>query len=287
MTKSNAPQFSNIYVFGDSYSDAGNAHYVTEGKIGESQGKGRFCNDYIWVDYFACQLGLRLDNCVAEGDTSESINFAFGGATSGIENLFPEVVPNLPELPGLQQQISLFTQEKREVANALYIIWVGAADYAPFVNGIPQHTEASQSISNIAKGITLLEKVGAKNILLMNIPDIGKTPLANAVKDITPPSQVSKTVELHNQALKQISKQVSNQIEFNPELNIIHFDVNALVDTMIGYPEKFGFTNTTKACSQIPGSNPDDYIFWDVVHFTSKANQILANAVLEQIKIVL
>jgi phospholipase/lecithinase/hemolysin len=287
MTKSNGTQFSNIYVFGDSYSDTGNSHYVTEGKIGETQGKGRFCNDYIWIDYFACQLGLRLDNCVAEGDISESINFAFGGATTGTKNLFPEVVPNLPELPGLQQQISLFTQEKREVTNALYIIWVGAADYAPFVNGIPQHTEANQTISNIAKAIRVLGEVGARNILLMNVPDISKTPLANAVKVITSPSQVSKTIELHNQGLKQISKQISKQMEFQAELNIIHFDVKALVDTMIAYPEKFGFTNTTKACSQIPGSNPDDYIFWDVVHFTSKANQILANAVLEQVKIVM
>jgi phospholipase/lecithinase/hemolysin len=76
-----AKTYHDIYVFGDSFSDTGNIFNVTAEAIPPSPPyfNGRFSNDPVWVEYLASALGLTF---------SPNTNFAFGGATTGFENMF-------------------------------------------------------------------------------------------------------------------------------------------------------------------------------------------------------
>jgi phospholipase/lecithinase/hemolysin len=274
-------QFTNLYIFGDSYSDTGNAFNATGGTLAAPPNyNGRFSNGRIWVDYLADSLEISLKSSTECTLNNHGINFSFGGATTGQDNLFPAVIPNLPELPGLQQQIHLFTnllQQNQHSAqpNALYVIWAGAADYAPFVNGIPKYSDSNTSITNISTAVQALIEIGAKNILLINVIDIGKTPLASEVNHITNAELVSQIINKHNQALQEIA------YTFDDKINLILLDVKSIVDEAIAHPQKFGFTNTTQACSLVESSNSDEYVFWYQVHLTSKVNQLIANTALE------
>ncbi|BAY63360.1 GDSL family lipase [Calothrix brevissima NIES-22] len=276
--KSELQHFRNIYIFGDSYSDTGNAFNRTGGILAAPPNyQGRFSNNLIWVDYLAESLNLSVktaDNSVS----NQGINFAVGGATTGEENLFPAVIPNLPELSGLQQQIqSYISSLQQSQADALYIIWAGAADYAPFVNGVPQYSDTTTTIANISTAINTLIESGARNILLANVIDIGKTPLAVEVNQITSSDLVSQVVKKHNESLTEIA------YIFAEKVNLMLFDVKSIVDEAIAHPHKFGFTNTTQASSLVESSNPDEYVFWDLVHLTSKANRLIANAALARL----
>lgn len=277
---SESQQFTNLYIFGDSYSDTGNAFNATGGILAAPPNyNGRFSNGRLWIDYLADSLELSLQPSTENTSNNQGINFSFGGATTGLDNLFAAVIPDLPELPGLQQEIHSFTsllQQNQQSAdpNALYVIWAGTADYAPFVNGVPKYSNPITTITNISTAIKALTEFGAKNILLVNVIDIGKTPLASEVNQITDAKSVSQVVKKHNQALQEIAH------IFEDEINLILFDVKSVVDEAIAHPKKFGFTNTTQACSLMESSNPDEYVFWDQVHLTSRANQLIANTAL-------
>ena len=54
-----APHYTNLYVFGDSYYDVGNL-YAAFGRPGPPYYDGRLSNGPIWVDHIAGFLGLPL-----------------------------------------------------------------------------------------------------------------------------------------------------------------------------------------------------------------------------------
>ncbi|MDZ8051955.1 MAG: SGNH/GDSL hydrolase family protein [Aulosira sp. ZfuVER01] len=176
-------------------------------------------------------------------------------------------------------QVKNYTQELQQSQqsadpNALYIIWSGTADYAPFVNCVPKYSDTITTITKFSTAIKALTEFGSRNILLVNVIDIGKTPLASEVNDITSSHLVSQLVEKHNESFKEIA------YTFEDKINLMLFDVKSVVDKAIALPHKFGFTNTTQASSLVEGSNPDEYVFWDQVHLTNKVNQLIANAAL-------
>jgi thermolabile hemolysin len=243
---------TNLYSFGDSFSDTGNAHHLTAGQLASES--GRFCDGLVWIDFLAAHLGLSLTPSWADPGATTNLNFATGGATTGSENLFPAVMPHLPQLPGLQQQIQGFLTLVQGKADpeALYVIWAGAADYAPFVNGIPQHSSPEIPVENISIALTQLIQAGAKSILLVNLIDLGKTPLAAEVAAITPPSQVSGAIDAHNQALQGLSA------------DLMHLDAHSIVNELL--------------------AQPPELAFWDLVHPTQSIHHSLAQAAIKLIE---
>jgi thermolabile hemolysin len=245
------PPITNLYTFGDSFSDTGNAHHLTGGQLASES--GRFSDGLVWIDFLAAHLGLTLTPSFTDPGTITNLNFATGGATTGSENLFPAVMPNLPQIPGLQQQIQGFLTLTQADPEALYVIWAGAADYAPFVQGIPQHSSPEIPIENISTALAQLTQAGAMSILLVNLIDLGKTPLAAQVAAITPPEQVSRAIDAHNQAL----------LDLSTSLNIMHLDAHSIINKMLHQPQEL--------------------IFWDLVHPTQSVHNSLAQAAIKLI----
>lgn len=160
-------KLNQIYVFGDSLCDVGNSFDVTSLALGQPIPAtppyfcGRFSNGRVWVEYLAELLGINHDRCT---------NFAVGGANTGNTNTL--VPDNSIGLLGLQQQIDKFKAENYQLGSqALYIIWAGANDYLS--GSITDHTIPTKNLSDAVKS---LADFGAKNIMILNLPDLGLLP---------------------------------------------------------------------------------------------------------------
>lgn len=267
--KVSAKNYDKIYVFGDSFSDTSNVFNATNNVIPPSPPyfNGRFSNGPVWVEYLASDLGLTFNS---------KTNFAFGGATTGFENI------GLGSLPGLQQQINSFTAANRSAdPNSLYIIWAGTNDYVNyFFNAVPEPT---QVVTNLLVVVKSLAEVGAKDIMVVNQPDLGKFPVTKGSSQIS--SLLSTFTSTHNSSLSANLSFLKQQL--SPDINIIPLDVNSLFNRVIAHPKEFGFTNVTNSCigdlsvirinlpTQSITCTPDQFLFWDQIHPTTATHKLV------------
>ena len=274
-----AAQFSNLYVFGDSLSDVGQFSTVTGGLVPPASlgyFDGRFSNGPVWVDYLAAALGV---------SSTTQTNFAIGGASTGTQN------SSLPGLPGLQQEIAGFTQAVPQAdPKALYVIWAGANDYL----GTIGQTNPTIPVANIDQAINALVQDGAKDILVANLPDLGLVPLVSAQGPLVS-SAVSTLVQAHDTLLAQSLATLAPQLA--PQgVTLIAFDVNAVFNGVISNPAPYGFTNVSDPClvntplffnagAVSVCSDPNQYLFWDSLHPTTAADQIVADAAFKTINV--
>lgn len=286
--KASEPQkIEQIYTFGDSLSDVGNVYNVTLAakKVGfppPPYFKGRFSNGIVWVEYLAEKLKLNpvpfttltTDVC----SVRDGVNYAFGGSSSGLNNaLFPD-----EPIPGTLAQVNLFTKslaEKQKSANpkALYIVWAGANDY---LNG--RVTNPQQPVENLSKAVTTLANIGAKNIMVLNLADLGKLPGTRRTQFS---SQLTMLTNAHNAGLSDSVKKLSKQL--GPKTNLMLVDVSTLFKTVSQFPGAFGFTNVTDACftNNTVCSKPDQYLFWDDIHPTTSAHKQVQKLALSVLKL--
>ncbi|MBD2567766.1 SGNH/GDSL hydrolase family protein [Anabaena lutea] len=295
--KASAANFSNFYVFGDSLSDTGNAFNFTQ-SLGNQVPvlppnppyfDGRFSNNKIWVDYLGDSLNLTPTPFTTLGSPplnttilNQSINFAVGGASSGLGNA---VFPNVP-LPGVLEQVALFTQpflttNQKLDPNALYAVWGGGNDY---VFGAAPNT--NQTVQNLSTAIDSLAKAGAKNIMVFNLPDLGKTPLALATQQSQ--NLTALTIDHNNKLAENLSLFKSNK----SDLYLINVDVFSLFNQVVDNPGNFGFTNVTNSCvvgdftniySVCNTNEQNDFLFFDSLHPTTNAHHLIADAALSAI----
>ncbi|MEQ9358496.1 SGNH/GDSL hydrolase family protein [Coleofasciculus chthonoplastes] len=275
--------------------------------------EGRFSNDLVWSDYLAEDLGLDLIPSTElsvllpgsdilspiafvngspqvspffNGATAtNSVNFAFGAAQTGTQGVgeFGELIPGmLTQVEWFKDDLAVAGQQADE--EALYIIWGGPNDYQLVPDPDPMET-----VGNLAAGIQTLYDLGARNFLVPNLPDLGKTPRALSMGDhismsLTTLSQIHNT--LLNRSLGDLS-QLNN-------INIVEFDTFSMLNKTIANPEVKGFTNVTNSCieplkddGKLDGTqafevcdNPDEYLFWDGIHPTTVAHEQLADEAL-------
>ena len=252
--------FDQIYVFGDSLSDVGNVYKATQGQSPSSPPyyKGRYSNGPVWVEYLASNLKLT---------STPETNFAFGGATTGESRSLPI---------GLLAQIKTFTATHQSAdPQALYIVWAGANDY---LGGV---TDTKTPINNLATAVKSLSAAGAKNIVVVNLPDLGQLPS-------TRNSRVAQTLNAvtrkHNTELARLLNNLHQQL--NSDTKLIYLDANSLFNQAIKTPKKFGFKNVTQACFSQGRicNNPKEYLFWDGIHPTTIAHQLLVQSTFSDLK---
>ena len=264
---SNAARTQNvaqIYVFGDSLSDPGNVFKASQGQFPPSPPyfRGRYADGLVWTEYLAQQLKLN-----ANPDT----NFAYGGATTG----------NSQEVPlGLLAQIDRYRASHSSTSNkALYIIWAGANDYLGGGN------DTDRPVNNSVEAVKSLVQIGAKNILVVNLPDLGKLP---GTRNTQQSEVLSQLTHKHNSQLANALKNLQQQLK--SESNIIYYDVNDLFNRVMNEPTKFGFLNVMNTClngelsQYMVCPNPDKYLFWDDIHPSTAAHKLLAKTVANRLK---
>jgi phospholipase/lecithinase/hemolysin len=258
--------FTEIYVFGDSNTDLGRVYQGTGGTFPPSPpySEGRFTNGPVWVEYLAESLGLPIN---------PNTNFAFGGATTGTVNT---VSPSFPG--GLTQVNQYITANPQADPNGLYILALGVNDY--LFNGLVDPNEA---VGNLESAILALTNIGAKNILVSNFADLGKTPLGRSLPNS---SQLSNLSQLHGSVLSHALEGLQNTLPAGVRLFPVDLFTN--FNTLAADPVRFGFVNATDPClvtspSVSICSNPDRYFFWDNVHPSTAGQRAIATVALSSL----
>jgi len=257
-----ANAFSNLYVFGDSLSDTGNV-FINNGIPVAPYDNGRFSNGPVWVETLASNLGLSAAP-VSGGGT----NFAFGGAPTGLP-IPPQASPSL-----IDQVNGLYLPAVGGVAdpNGLYVVFGGGNDV--------RAGDVSGTASNIGSIIDTLHAAGARNFLIPNLPDIGLTPEAIG---IGPAAQAQATAA--SQFVNAgIAGEIADARATLVGITIFEVDTYGFLNGVIADPGAAGINNVDTACYDGllgiggPGNicpNPDEYVFWDGIHPTAKAHQLL------------
>ncbi|KAJ2996706.1 hypothetical protein HDV02_006266 [Globomyces sp. JEL0801] len=241
-----------VVAFGDSWTDNGNVFKLSNGTW-PVYPSHRFTNDQTWVELLSRQFDKPLLNMAYGGATSNSIQVqGYSGPKSDIA------------VPCLNNQLDLFMNSNFvSNPNVLYTIWVGGNDKV-FKNSVT----ADDTIKNIEEEIKRLG-VANQQILVLNMPPLEWLPTFKGDKSISDPYEIYGLE--FNKKLKQTFENTG----------ILLFDVYQLFKSFQKYPKEYGFKEMTKPCwtSTSICDQPNDYLFWDDYHFTSRTNQIIANIV--------
>jgi phospholipase/lecithinase/hemolysin len=269
-------EFKRLVVFGDSLSDNGNSFSLF--KLPQPPYyNGRWSNGPVWVDYFPL-VAHHFPTVTAYFPDQDSdndrdnrkhnhsrTNFAVGGSISA--DLLESEPPDFPA------QITTYLNSNAGHVRIgdLFVIWSGAND---FVAGI---VDPSVTVENILHGIGQLKKAGASTFIVVEVPNISLTPAVIAAGGAFAASQFVSAVNAMLEA-KVLAYAWANGIR------VALVDINTIFTQLVKEPMKFGFSNSSGAAfnpklpiSQFnPVSDPNNYVFWDGFHPTTKVHYIAA-----------
>ncbi len=252
-------KITRLIVFGDSLSDAGRLRERMKVFPGAPYWAGRFSNGPVWTDYLEASTPLAVQN------------HAYGGAS----------VTDLHALPGegLIAQIksggqifvsgSIEIQVDDYIANYLsggqltspdntaFLIWAGANDYiskepitgfiSTFLNspegksGYRQIADAT--IVGLEQEVRKLYAAGARRFVLVNLPDLGRTPIvlqndsytssagvdSEEVRKLELSERLSELTRYHNQELASATTRLANELK---GAQVILADARAFIDLL-------------------------------------------------------
>jgi outer membrane lipase/esterase len=152
---------------------------------------------------------------------------------------------------------------------ALYVVFGGANDFLSIFLGANPNTVITAAVTNLYTIVRTLRTFGAEHIVVLDLPDIGRTPRARAGGPAAAATATALSALFNTQlnlALNSLSFPVVRVSLFN------------LINDFVARPNKYGFSNVTS-----PGiydlANADTYLFWDDVHPTTRAHRFVADEV--------
>ena len=302
------PHFDSLYVFGDSLADNGNV--LIQSKFLGAQPpvpprptyfNGRFSNGYVGFEY----LWQNLTGKPLEGPGAlkpflaspfvrgAAINFAYGGTGTP----YVDQTPGGMWAPGLKGQVELFRQtfrSKKPSERALYAIATGANDYR--LDAYNQPMAPAQVVRNIEEAIVSLYRLGARDVMVLDMPNLGMLPFADPL--------ASGISSAHNDLLYPMLENLQTRL---PKLHLIPITMQTpfseLVGTMLPY-----YSGVPALTHYFPGSPPLGmalclfvnpaacqnastlfnvnlgFLFWDVVHPTTEAHYYLSEHLFKELE---
>ena len=272
-----------LVVFGDSLSDNGNLFALTERchtggyppePYGDTYGKsgkvgydfpGRFTDGQNWVDYFSTigNYSPAISAYWKDGGT----DFAVGGSTSEDVNVNSKKLGL--DLPGLPTQISAYlaTLSGKSAADDLYVIGIGANDFSAGI-------DPAKTVANIKEGIATLSGNGARNFVVINVPDLSLTPQLKALGGAT--ILAAKRFVFMANVLLEVELL---RFAFLHRISIDLVDINAIFIPLVFNPAGSALQTalTPPLSPQLAlVSDPNEYVFWDGFHPTTKVHRIAA-----------
>lgn len=256
-TTENMASFKKIVVIGDSLSDStGRMRSKTFGLMPSAPQyyDGRFTNGFTWVDILSSPKYMNVD----------VISKAEGGAVAGNHC---KINPAFIFVSSMKKQVEKLKFNGDELA----IVSLGSNDYITF-----NKKNHLNIINDQVKNINKMIKKGAKNIVVVGIPDLSETPFAKK-KTQEYRSEIKNISMLHNRILAERVKSA----KYDSGVTVKFFDLNKMLDSTMQEAKKLGY-NTDDAFHQgyiggkgILNTSPR-YVFNDDVHPTQEVHAIFA-----------
>jgi len=233
-------------------------------------------NGAVWIERFARGKGLSGSVRPALGNAgTKAANYAVGGARAS----------DYPCRFNLADQLGAFLNDIPEPSDrTLVVIEMGSNDVRDVLaGGDPALLETAAY--NIGAAVETLYGLGARKFLLVNVPNIGRTPAVTALDAVFPGlAEAANGLSIaFNGALSLLQTRIMGAF---PGIDVRILDFYALLEAIIGDPAAFGLENTQNACvtPNLPPfkcPSPDTYLFWDGIHPTKAVHDIMAEAAAE------
>ncbi len=270
-----AAAYPAIYAFGDSLSDAGNAYVALGGAepVSPPYSHGRFSNGPVWVQDLARAITPRgLGPSLLGGN-----DFAYGGAQSGATSVHTLAPSDLPS-----QLAQFLASVAAPRPAALYTLWIGANDLfailaTPGLSATQVQQAETEVIGNETAFVTAIAARGARRLLVVNIPDLGRVPAITSQGPAASAAATALTADFNGKLAVTMRGLASLY-----GLRLALVDSMGLIDAAIADPPAFGFSNVTAPCWTGSYTDPhsgrvcshrvpaqDTYLFWDGVHPTA------------------
>lgn len=295
-----AQEFTRVIFFGDSLSDPGNFFVACRTSLIKgcvpflvppfadpvpsapyAIGGMHFSNGPTWAEQFAQALHDQTGGSPALLVPQVFNNYAVGRARARAG------APVFPAFD-LSTQVGRFIADgKRGSGDDLFVIWIGANDMGDALLD-PQNagTILTQALTATLTNIQVLYAHGARNFLIVNLPDLAVTPF---VRSLGPVAQAGATQidTTYNSLLNgYVSGVLPNVL---PGSKFIYLDANAVLQGIVADPAANGLQDVTDSCLTFGVtagalcSNPNTYLFWDGFHPTTAGHSVLAKAALNAI----
>jgi phospholipase/lecithinase/hemolysin len=291
-------KYDALFVFSDSFGDTGNDWILTKSlgltpAIPPSESphktyfRGRFSNGPIMFEHFWSNLNPNGGPVVPSLSVSAiprkgAISFAYGGSKSG-NDCFP--------FAGLQCQVEQFAEllgGAPPPSRALFAVFSGANDVLGADLSDPSMVEGVVKgiVSNVAQAIERLYALGARDVMVLNMPNLGVAPIVPVALKVP----ADGVAQYHNALLSAALSQLSSNL---PGLRIIPIDVYGYLNSLIANQS---FTNFNEPALPMPAATclfdgampagincPDvatfnvdrGFFFWDIEHPSKAAHSAI------------
>lgn len=307
--------FTSLVSFGDSFSDVGTYAVGTVKALGGGKYTINAPDARIWIELLAERLGLAppcpaqtgLDGDPAQGFSVPVANFpectayAQGGArvsnpigrgNKAIDTTEPIVGQlTVPVTAQLQNHLATRGQFRGDEivfvmagGNDLFIQIGSLIAGGNPLDAVSEMAEAGDELADLVESIIA---AGANHVVVVNLPDAGRSPLGRAAGE--------ELQELIGIMTRTFNSALSFGLDSSPK--VLQVDAFSLVRDQADNPAKYGLINTTTpACDLSPERNvlqsslvctpantvpgvTDRYQFADTVHPTPYSHQLLADFV--------
>ena len=268
--------YSSYFFFGDSLTDNGNLFAAT-GSPPPPYFQGRVSNGPTYAEYLRPGLAPTL---TAAASVKTNLNFAFAGATA---------TPGVTSPPNIGMQLGLYQLRGITAgANDMFVLLAGANDLlntvaVPASQNVTALTAMGNTAAQAVSGhVQSLLGLGAKNMFVVNLPNIANTP-----RFITGSGAPARSlIEVGALAFNTEIRSRLSALSIGSGVNVTLFDLASVFEIIRSNPTRYGFTVTNQEYLGIllAGGNPGDingYMFFDGIHPTTKTHQILASALAE------
>jgi thermolabile hemolysin len=267
------PGLSRVIIFGDSLSDTGNMKARLRIFPAAPYWIGRFSNGPAWPDYLGSLSYVAIRN------------HAVGGASVSGKATIPKVTFTQRVMDGGQffvsgtteQQIDLFKKSFMtgegiaKPEKTAVVVWAGANDYIskePFTGAIETLLDRVDSpegypavvatvIDNLERQIRSIMALGARHIVVGNLPDLGLTPIVLENKTygveaglddnerrLQLSQRLSQLTSYHNE---QVAAMVTRLDGESDQVSVILFDAHTLFDNVLQYETYLDFDLSEEA----------------------------------------
>lgn len=297
-----AHSFKEIIAFGDSLTDVGNVAGLTEPGIAPVINgyylETHFSDNIIWIETLADFLELPARTPGRGSSTTlapkpRGNTWAWGGSEAASGSVQPDGVTE--PIPNLLEEIDQYLATHIPDKKTLYSIWSGADNL--LVGGKFGPKAAKEAVQTVEKAMRRLQKAGARNFLIFNMPRLGDTPSAQSggEADILAANIYSHS---YNKALRKTLKELQKDRSFKANIYFVNvFEELVLVVETVNhgktYTPHFFVPGPPVAISNVTdegldffnatGTFPTNYLFWDDVHPTTQGHQVVAGLVLKAI----
>jgi phospholipase/lecithinase/hemolysin len=242
--------YTQLFVFGDSYSDTGAGFRYSDGPTA--------------VAYLAQRLGIPFTYYGDPAPSGKSLNFAVSAAKTGSD-------------PGVRQSPSALFRlgMKNQVDEFAALLKSGGLHFDPaqtmffLAGGLNDRgTPTGYTRSNEENEIDTLYALGARRFLVALLP-----------------TQIPAFASAGTELNPELARIPAEERAKHPDIRIANSDWGLFFDQVIAHPAQYGITNTTESCAGLPTlaapapacASPATHFFYYQAHPSTAAHRAVGD----------